>query len=58
MWKNLYKLRIEESDVFLKNHIGRGKIVQAIGLVDIRICGSVLMADILKNVKEAEAYSV
>ncbi|XP_067142878.1 52 kDa repressor of the inhibitor of the protein kinase-like [Centruroides vittatus] len=61
--EDLYQLRIDAGDVVLKKHIDHGKKNASYRSVDIQneiisICGDVLKEDIIKEVKEAEAYSV
>ncbi|GBP12638.1 hypothetical protein EVAR_10292_1 [Eumeta japonica] len=60
--RGLYKLRIDAGDLVLKKHIEHGKKNASYQLIDIQneiiaIC-DVIKADIVKKVKEAEAYSV
>ncbi|VEN38170.1 unnamed protein product [Callosobruchus maculatus] len=61
--EDLYKLRIDAGDVVLRKHFEQGKRNASYRSVDtqneiISICGDVLKADIIKKVKDAEAYSV
>lgn len=61
--EDLYKLRIDAGDLVLKKHIEHGKKNASYRSIHIQneiiaICGDVIKADIVKKVKEAEAYSV
>ncbi|XP_067127424.1 52 kDa repressor of the inhibitor of the protein kinase-like [Centruroides vittatus] len=61
--EDLYQLRIDAGDVVFKKHIDHRKKNASYRSVDIQneiisICGDVLKEDIIKEVKEAEAYSV
>ncbi|GBP09518.1 52 kDa repressor of the inhibitor of the protein kinase [Eumeta japonica] len=61
--EDLYKLRNDAGDLVLKKHIEHGKKNASYRSIDIQneiiaICGDVIKADIVKKVKEAEAYSV
>lgn len=61
--EGLYKLRIDAGDLVLKKHFEHGKKnasyrSAAIQNEIIGFCGDVIKADIIKKVKEAEAYSV
>ncbi|CAH1101982.1 unnamed protein product [Psylliodes chrysocephalus] len=61
--EGLYKMRIDAGDTTLKNHLECGKKNASYRSVDIQnqiisICGDVIKADIIKNVKKSEAYSI
>lgn len=61
--EGLYKMRIDAGDTTLKNHLEYGKKNASYRSVDIQnqiisICGDVIKADYIKNVKKSEAYGI